>query len=156
VKKGRLVIVEYGPGTGVLAEALLTSGRLSSDSLLILIETNEEFVSHLRSTLKDPRVSVFHTSAEHVCDVLAQCGERGADYIFSSIPLTLMPDSTVTDILRATNRALTTDGRFIVFLVRFIRTRTILRKQFPVLRITFEPASLPPMVVFEATKNCRK
>ncbi|MDD5055510.1 MAG: hypothetical protein PHZ00_04555 [Candidatus Peribacteraceae bacterium] len=151
-KKGRLVIIEYGPGTGVLAKAILSGGNFSADSLLILIETNKEFVRHLRRTLNDPRVYVFHASAERVGDILTLCGERRADYIFSSIPLSVIPAPTVARILRVTERALAVDGRFIVFLVR-LKARKMLRKKFPTVHTKIEPASLPPLFVFEASKR---
>lgn len=152
MRKGRLVIVEYGPGTGVLAEELLKSGKLTEDSLLILIETNKEFVRHLRSRFKDHRVYVFHASAERVNDALTLCGERKADYIFSSIPLSVIPASTVTRILRSTYRALAMNGRFIVFLLR-LKARNILRKRFPAVQTKLEPVNFPPMFVFEASKK---
>src|SRR5216683_2108277 len=47
------VIVEYGPGVGGITTELLRHMR--ADATLIAIETNPDFVRHLRETLGDKR-----------------------------------------------------------------------------------------------------
>lgn len=151
-KPGRKVVVEYGPGVGVLAKAILRSGNLSEDSKLILIEKTKAFVDRLRTKICDPRVIVVHDSAENVQKILQSCGEKKADYIFSSIPLSLMEPSRVDAILHATHRSLADDGSFIVFLFRF-SVKELIRQKFPTILTRFELANLPPLFIFEATKK---
>lgn len=150
--KRRLVIVEYGPGTGVLARAILRSGKLSRDSRIILIEKSKPFADRLRRTLTDPRVTVFHDSAEHVRAILKKSGEKKADYIFSSIPFSLIPARTVNRIVVATHAALRSDGTFIVFLCRF-GVRDVLRKEFSGVKTGVALNNMPPLFIFEATKR---
>src|ERR1700737_2908454 len=44
------VIVEYGPGVGVITAEVLR--RMGPDTMLIAIETNPDFVSYLRDSIK--------------------------------------------------------------------------------------------------------
>src|SRR5690349_11664898 len=50
------VIVEYGPGVGNITAEILT--RMRPDALLIVIETNTDFVRFLRATFPDRRLCV--------------------------------------------------------------------------------------------------
>ncbi|MBI3336835.1 hypothetical protein HYZ98_04720, partial [Candidatus Peregrinibacteria bacterium] len=63
-----MVIVEYGPGTGVISKPILE--RMRPDAKLILIETNPELVQMLKETMQDPRVIVVQGSAENVRNIL--------------------------------------------------------------------------------------
>ncbi|MFA5800005.1 MAG: methyltransferase domain-containing protein [Candidatus Peribacteraceae bacterium] len=153
-RSGRLVIVEYGPGMGVLARAILRSGRLSGNSKLILIEKTPGFVRHLHRRFTDPRVHVVQGSAEDVLSILRKCGEAHADYVFSSIPLSLMPSTTCHRILSATWRCLRPTGIFTVFLFRH-RVREVIQRYFPRVRTRLELFNIPPLFVFAATKGSR-
>jgi trans-aconitate methyltransferase len=66
------VIVEYGPGVGTFTLEILR--RMGRDSRLVAIETNPEFVAHLRESCPDPRLHVAHDSAAEVGPVLAPDG----------------------------------------------------------------------------------
>src|SRR5690348_17496027 len=50
------VIVEYGPGVGCITAEVLR--RMRSDAVLIAIEMNPDFVTHLRATLPAERLKV--------------------------------------------------------------------------------------------------
>jgi len=152
VRRGRSIIVEYGPGTGALAKALLASGKLSSDSKLILIEKSDIFAAQLSASLTDPRVHVFCDSAENVIDIIRRSGETQVDYIFTSIPFSVMPKAVVYQILEASASVLTEKGVLIVFLASPSLKRTIFHF-FPSVRMSFEIANIPPLFVFEATKK---
>jgi phospholipid N-methyltransferase len=146
----RQVIVEYGPGTGVLAKAILKSKRLSEDSKLILIEKSAVFARHLRASLKDRRIHVVHGAAEDIVKILADQKETHADIIFSSIPLSVFPPAMRNRLMRATKQSLSPEGTFVVFLYRHT-VRGMLKQHFPRVRTRFEPFNLPPMFVFAAT-----
>ncbi|MFL5341390.1 MAG: class I SAM-dependent methyltransferase [Gemmataceae bacterium] len=147
-KPGRKVVVEFGPGTGVVARALLASGRLTADCLVILIETNREFAEALKRTLCDPRVRVVHDSAENVEVILRRFGERHVDYVLCSIPLLILTTAAQAQILSATRRLLSADGELIVFLFRK-RVARLLEADFapvePMSRLLW---NIPPLVLF--------
>lgn len=128
---------------------LLRPGKLTDDSVVILLEKTAEFASHLQATLTDPRVRIFHESAEHVEEVLARCGEERVDYVLSSIPLTIMSNEVRTAILRATRNVLGSEGVFIVYLFRR-RIVRYLRDHFDHVTTRTAWLNVPPLIVCEA------
>ena len=107
------VIVEYGPGVGTFTSEILR--RMRRDAILIVMETNPEFVQFLRESLPDSRLRVIHGSAADVARVLAREGLEHADYVISGIPFTTLPRQVREDVLRETRAALGNDGVFLVY-----------------------------------------
>ena len=75
------VIVEYGPGVGVITAEILR--RMRPDATLIVFETNDDFVAYLRKALVDPRLHVIHGSAAEIENVLARPGPDARRAILS-------------------------------------------------------------------------
>jgi phospholipid N-methyltransferase len=139
------VIVEYGPGVGVITAEILE--RMRGDALLVAIETNPEFVQLLSEQLPDPRLRVVQGSAESVDTILRQQGAEAADYIISGIPFSILPGIRRQSILRKTCQALAPDGAFLVY--QFSpRVLGDLRRTFGHVRRTFEPRNVLPAYLF--------
>ena len=86
-----ITVVEYGPGNGVFCHYLLN--KMTSDSTLIAIETNQELINNLKTTITDKRFSVCLDSAEQVREVIARYGLASVDYVISGIPFSFFdPD----------------------------------------------------------------
>jgi phospholipid N-methyltransferase len=138
-------IVEYGPGVGNFTAELLR--RMRPDAMLVVVETNAEFVRFLRRSFSDPRLHVVHGSAAHVDDILAQRGVSRADYIISGIPFATMPRDVRESILRATHRALEPGGSFLVYQ---FSTRVLpdLQRIFGHVERGFEPLNILPARTF--------
>src|ERR1700753_4177609 len=83
------VFVEYGPGVGVITAEVLR--RMRPDAILIAIETNPDFVSYLRDSIKAERLKVVEASAEAVDDILKRHGHSSASYVISGIPFSTIP-----------------------------------------------------------------
>lgn len=147
----RRVIVEYGPGTGGVAEELLKEGKLTPDSSLTLIEKDPRLAAHLKRSMHDPRVRVVHDSAENVRQIMQETGGEKADYVLLSIPLTTMTADTRARILTATRDILKDDGRLIAFLFH-PATPGYIRTHFPQMNIQWEPRNFPPLILMEAGK----
>lgn len=77
-------VVEFGPGTGRLTQAILARGIAPHD--LTLYEMNADFVRHLRARF--PGVVVHHGPAQHAAE--ATSGPKVAKVI-SGLPLLSMP-----------------------------------------------------------------
>jgi phospholipid N-methyltransferase len=107
------VIVEYGPGVGGITAEVLR--RLRADATLIAIEMNPDFVSYLRSSIKDRRLQVVQGSAAQVDEILRRFGHTRADYIISGIPFSTIPAPLREEILRKTRDALEPEGAFLVY-----------------------------------------
>lgn len=139
------VIVEYGPGVGVITAEILR--RMRSDAVLIVIELNPDFVTHLRSSFPDERLKVVEGSAEAVGEILERFGRGKANYIISGIPFSTIPATVRERILRNTSTALAPGGAFLVFQ---FSTRVLedLQRIFHYVRRKFEPFNVLPAHLF--------
>jgi phospholipid N-methyltransferase len=139
------VIVEYGPGVGTLTGEILK--RMHPDAHLVVIETNQDFVKFLRSSLPDPRLHVEHNSAAEVQSVLQQLGLPLANYIISGIPLGSMPDPVRADIVGKSRDALGVGGEFLVYQFT-ARVLPVLQRTFRYVRRGVERRNIPPAQFF--------
>jgi phospholipid N-methyltransferase len=151
--KKRNVVVEYGPGTGVFTKYLLD--HLTADSKLILIERNEDFINILNQSFQDPRLFVYHESAEHVEDLLRKSGEKKADYVISGIPFSFLPPKLRDIVVERSHACLREGGKFLAYqtfyqLDRFLKV--YLNKYFRLVYTGFCLRNAPPLRVFEAVK----
>jgi phospholipid N-methyltransferase len=89
--------------------------RLPADGMLLVIETNPEFVRYLRESFSDPRLHIVEGSAAEVGTVLRALGHERADYVISGIPFTIMPADVRDAILQETHDLLAPDGLLIVY-----------------------------------------
>jgi phospholipid N-methyltransferase len=139
------VIVEYGPGVGTFTGEILR--RMRSDAKLVAIETNKDFVQHLRASLPDPRLHVVQESAAEVHSVLRLLGLPPASYIISGIPLGSMPEPVRADIAAKTRAALEPGGAFLVYQFT-ARALPSLQRAFGYVERSFERRNLPPAQLF--------
>jgi phospholipid N-methyltransferase len=107
------VIVEFGPGVGVITREMLK--RMRADATLIAIELNPDFVRHLRSTIEDARLVVRQGSAIEVEEAVSQSGAARANYVISGIPFSTMPADEREVILNKTRAVLESQGLFLVY-----------------------------------------
>jgi phospholipid N-methyltransferase len=124
---------------------------MNSQSKLLAIELNREFVELLRANTNDPRLKVANGSAVEVRDWIGRHRLPLADFILSGIPYTVLPGSVRQKILSATRDALAADGVFIVYQY----TRAVLpdlRQVFGSVEEDFEPMNILPARLF----YCRK
>ncbi len=140
------VIVEYGPGVGVITAEVLR--RMRPEAMLIAIETNPAFVNHLRTTIQDARLHVVEASAEAVDEILRRYGQTNASYVISGIPFSTIPAPVRERILRKTCEVLKPAGGS--FLVYQFSTRVLqdLRRIFRYVRRQFEPLNVLPAHLF--------
>lgn len=149
----RNVIVEYGPATGVFTDYMLP--RISHDSKIVLIERNSNFVSILKKKYSDPRIFVYHESAENIRDILRDCGETTADYILSGIPFILFSEALRNDIVSVTYASITDGGKFLpyqTFIQRYKHLKKHLDRYFTSVKVEYFLRNIPPMRIYEAIK----
>lgn len=139
------VLVEFGPGVGTITSHILK--RMHPSARLIVIETNEDFVGYLRETIHDPRLEVVHGSAADIGSLLAARGLPSADYVFSGIPFSTMPEAVRTSIVQSTADAVSHDGAFVVY--QFSpKVRGYLERAFATVHTGFEALNVPPAQIF--------
>jgi phospholipid N-methyltransferase len=144
-------VVEYGPGNGVFSEYILD--RMTEDSTLILIETNEDFVDMLEEwSADDDRVHVVQGQAQNVADILEAHGAGAADYIVSGIPFSFLDEDVKEELLNETREVLSEDGKFLVY-QNYNHLEGPLRRHFSEVTKEYEPRNIPPtMFAYEACK----
>lgn len=142
------VIVEYGPGVGTFTREILANMR--ADAILVVLETNPDFVRFLRDTVRDSRLRIVHGSAADVERALTREGARAADYVISGIPFSTLPPEVREDVLAATRRVLGREGAFLVY--QFSpKVQQHLRRFFQRVQRSFEPFNVLPAQVFCCT-----
>ena len=139
------VIVEYGPGVGVITTEVLR--RMGPDTMLIAIETNPDFVTYLRESIKDERLHVVEGSAESVDEILRRYGQSNASYVISGIPFSTIPAPVRERILLKTCEVLKPGGSFLVYQFSS-RVLQDLQRIFRYVRRKFEPLNVLPAHLF--------
>jgi phosphatidylethanolamine/phosphatidyl-N-methylethanolamine N-methyltransferase len=84
------VVVEVGPGTGAMTQALLKS--IPIDATLLAFEINSRFSRYLRSNVSDSRLDVINVSAEMIKKEVHRRGYERVDAVVSSLALGFMPE----------------------------------------------------------------
>jgi len=144
------VFLEYGPGVGTFTTEILR--RMRPDAVLVVLETNADFVRFLRGKVLDDRLHVVHGSAADADAALARLDLSHADYVISGIPYTTMPPEAREAILRTTQAVLHPNGAFLVY--QFTRTvLPYLQQVFGLVRQDFEPLNVMPARLFYCRKH---
>ncbi len=149
-----LVVVEYGPGTGVFTRHLLE--HLHPDSTIVAIELNPEFARQLRAwslarRSRRPRLIVERGSCEHVREILERHRMPHADAVLSGIPFSFLDADARERIVASTHAALVAQGRFLVYQYSFLMRRT-LRHWFAEVRSSYLLLNFPPLCMMDARK----
>ncbi|MCL1883217.1 MAG: methyltransferase domain-containing protein [Defluviitaleaceae bacterium] len=143
-------IVEYGPGTGVFTEKLLS--RRHKDTKVILIERNEEFYFMLKDKFSDQsNLQIVNDSAENIGKYLAENNIDHADYIISGLPFASLPSSLSENILEQTKKYLKPGGKFITFQYTLFKANVFARF-FTKPQINWEVRNVPPAYVLTFQK----
>ena len=145
-----LTIVEYGAGAGVFAKHLLY--RLSSDSRLIMFETNEHLFERLQE-INDARIDIHNRSVEYVSEVLEQEGLAAGDvdFIISGIPFSFLDEPVKKSILEQSYELLREGGAFLAYQTSG-HLKEPLEEVFGNVSTEWEWRNIPPMTVYRARK----
>ena len=137
-------IVEFGPGTGTITHELLN--RMPANAVLLAFEINKEFCEMLNA-IKDPRLKVISDSAENLEVYMKENGLDHVDYVVSSLPMAMIPNGIVKNILAIVKKVLSTKGLFIQYQYSLNAYRK-LKNTFKKVELNFTPMNLPPAFVF--------
>ncbi|MBP2706045.1 methyltransferase domain-containing protein [Microbispora sp. RL4-1S] len=105
---GPAVVVELGPGTGPVSDAI--RGRLAPGSRQLAVEIDPAMVTYLRRA--KPWLEVVHGDAAELGALLAPLGVERADAVVSTLPWSLFPADPQRRILREVGRVLAPAGAF--------------------------------------------
>lgn len=141
-------IVELGPGNGCVTRTLLS--RMRADCLLVCLEVNSDFVSQLK-TIDDPRLRVYTACASSIRDILDEIGIAEADHIVSSLPLALIDDEILGNILTSVRSNLREGGRFLQYQYS-LKNYSDFKPIFKHVKLRFTFRNMPPAFVYECIK----
>ena len=96
--KAPRVVVEFGPGTGVMTRELLR--LMPDDGTLLAFEVSTRFVTYLRETVPDPRLQIVQASATTAAMELSRRGIEQVDGIVSSLGISFMDVESVDGLFR--------------------------------------------------------
>lgn len=142
-------LVELGPGTGGTTLAFLKA--LAPTARLLAIELDDNFHSHLRESMTDPRLLLEHGSAERLADYLAAHRLGAPDAIVSGIPFSTMPAEVSDRIAASIAKVLRPGGRFVAYQVR-AHVAGFVSPYLGAPQKRWELINVPPVRVFTWTK----
>ncbi len=150
IKSSARCVVELGPGTGVITREIMK--RLPESASLFVFELSADLVLKLKKEMNDPRIHIINADAREMRAYLKEKGFEYADNIISSIPLTAMKESLVSDLLKTIHETLKTDGG-IYAQYQYSKSRLKnIRKLFETVDVSFEPRNLPPAFIYKCSK----
>lgn len=139
------VIIEYGPGTGVFTEKILS--RIKKDTKVFLIEINNDFYKNLKKEYgHKENVTIINDSAENIEEVLKNHNIKQVDYILSGLPFASLPKEVSNKILNTTSKIIKNKGCFITFQYSLTKLN-MLRRYFESINYKKEIRNLPPAYV---------
>ncbi|MBD3863359.1 MAG: phospholipid N-methyltransferase [Olleya marilimosa] len=144
------LIVEFGPGNGVITKEILK--QLTPDAKLISFEINDKFYNTLLN-INDPRLIVSNQSADRVLEVIKDHGFEAVDYIVSSLPLTNIPKPITKSILKNSYKSLKSKGYFFQYQYSLTYYATLKDTFKGNVNLGFEPLNIPPAFIYTCQKD---
>lgn len=145
------VIVELGPGTGVITREIIKE-MLPSCKLLIF-ELHRPFYEELKKEFaKNDQVILVHDSAEFLEKHLEAFHLGKVDAVVSSLPLANFKKSLLNNLISAVKESLEHDGKFIQFQYT-LKTKKLLNEYFPIIQTSFTSRNLPPAFIYTCSKK---
>jgi phospholipid N-methyltransferase len=149
------VVVELGPGTGVITREILR--RINPKATFLALELDATNAAKLQR--RHDGVRIYNESAEHIRRCLNRQGRKRADYIISALPWGNMGCKLQDRILRSVFGTLSEQGKFTTF--AYVHTRWLptahhfrqrLRKHFAEIatsKVVWK--NLPPAFVYRCS-----
>lgn len=104
-------VVEYGPGTGIFTERILS--EIEPGTRFFGIELNPNFFAAVQRRF--PGVQFYNDSVENVETLCGRHGIEGVDAIVSGLPWASFSEDAQTKYMEATMRVLRPGGQFVTF-----------------------------------------
>ena len=140
------LIVEYGPGDGVMTRELLK--KLSPDGTFFAIESDRMFAKALK-LIDDKRLVVIEGLVEDQLEKNRHLF-KGADLVVSSIPFSFLSPTERERIVAESFRMLAPTGSLIIFHQYSILMRKYLKKYFKHVSTSFVARNVFPCFVLQA------
>lgn len=145
------LIVELGPGTGVITREIIS--KMHPSCKLIVFELHLPFYKELKKELLlNEQVILVNETAESLEKYLQELQLGKADVIISSLPLANFDNKLLNILLKMIQNNLKTNGKFIQFQYS-LKTKKMFRSYFPIVDTKFTSMNIPPAFIFTCTKK---
>jgi phospholipid N-methyltransferase len=139
---GSATVVELGPGTGVVSQALRR--RLAPEARHVAVEIDPGMVAHLNRTR--PWLEVVAGDAKDLQKLLADIGITRVDTVVSGLPWTLFSRDAQRGIMEQVSRVLVPGGVFTTFAYRHVMNLPTQRRFRELLEQSFDEVHVTPTV----------
>ncbi|PTX63966.1 phospholipid N-methyltransferase [Kordia periserrulae] len=143
------VIVEFGPGNGIITKEILK--RIRPGTKLIAFEINNRFFESLEK-IKHSQLIIEKVSAEEITPILQKHGFDKVDCVVSSLPFTNIPAEISDRILDNTYEAMRDNSVFVQYqysLSYYKKLKEVFKDK---VKLSFEAFNIPPAFVYIAKK----
>jgi phospholipid N-methyltransferase len=147
--KSAKILVEFGAGDGCFTQVL--ADRMAKDSKLYVFEINDAFYQYCKNMFaNDNRIVVLNESAFEFDKFIPELALNKADYIISSLPLTLFSKGDTEALISEAADFLSPAGLFIQYQYSFnIKIFKMLKKYFNNVASGFTFRNVPPAIVYK-------
>ncbi|MGM0946238.1 MAG: class I SAM-dependent methyltransferase [Bacteroidota bacterium] len=135
------LIVEMGGGDGSITQGIIDA--MNPNAKLLVFEINASFCESMKKQFPQENVMIINDSAGNLDKYLE--GEK-ADYIFSSLPFSLISKEATDEILKKSNLALSQSGAFIQICYSYL-LKSLFKRYFSQVNASFTLKNLPPAFV---------
>ena len=118
---------------------------------LLVFEINPPFIEELEK-IKDNRLHIYAMGAEKAASILKENHFGHADYVVSSLPLAIIPNSIVTRIISRSYSFLKKGNAYIQFQYS-PRSLAPLKRVFDKVDVKFTAINVPPALVYVCWKK---
>lgn len=144
------VIVELGPGNGAITQHILN--KIKPQTILICFEINDAFYKELKK-INHPQLVVLKASAENVKAEIEKLGYNKADFVVSSLPLTILPKEVTKTILEKNYNFLAKNGAFIQYQYSLSYYKKLKEVFGDAINLSFEALNFPPAFIYTCVKK---
>lgn len=112
-RQGPRVVVEFGPGTGVMTRPLLR--MMPPDGVLLAFEISPRFVDYLRTNIRDKRLHIIAARAETAAAELERRGIATVNGVVSSLGIGFLDEEAAAAIFQPLLPIFSKDGTLTQF-----------------------------------------
>ncbi len=156
--KNLKTFVELGPGDGAFTSEILK--HLAEDAVLLLIESNPNFVEILKQKFRDPRIKIIQGCATDILSILHKNEIRDSDCILCGIPLTFLTASKAEKLIEDCSRSLDPSGKLILYQalnpIHKANMTKVLQGRFKDIKDEIFTINLPPLFVLYAGRKIHR
>jgi phospholipid N-methyltransferase len=147
------VILEFGSGDGCFTDAL--AEKMHPDAVLFSFEVNPSFFRHCANRFAGrSNLRMLNHSAVDFDEILQAEGIPRVDYVVSSLPLSLLKEEMVREMLEKVTRYLHPDGKYIQYQYS-PEKYLLLKKYFDKVEVKVSLRNLPPALIYTCSNSGR-